>query len=275
MKSSRVRFLMVVVAALLVVTLTQAQVVKKAQGSLDDLKLVSSRMRVPAELEPVNDMRAAESQGTVVPVLRDLYSGWDRFQSENGTGWIMQVDKRTGKPALVSGSGIPWVPGKGNSIAESAQVVTTDYVVNLARQFVDRYPELFGVENSDLEVMPVSTGEFGGYLWFVHLQRTFHGIPVEKSYVVFRVNNGNLIQFGGEYLGDINLDPIPSINVETAQQILESYVGGFQPGDEWADAPRISVIPYAPRATWGCTRARWARALNTASSILSPSTART
>ena len=251
MKRGTVRILMVAVAALLVVVLAQAQVVKKAQGSLDDLKMVSSRMRVPQEIAQINDMRAAEAQGSVVPVLQEMYGGWDRFQSEVGGAWQVSVDKRSGKPALVSGSGMPWIPGRGNNLSEDAVAITTDHVVNIARQFIDRYPELFGVDNADLEVIPESTGEFGGYLWFVHLQRTFHGIPVEKSYIVFRVNSGNLIQFGGEYLGDINLDPLPTISVETAQQILESYVGGFQPGDNWADAPRISVIPFAPQGDIG------------------------
>ena len=228
----------------------QAQVVKKNQGGLSDLVTISARTRIGGNVVDANTFRA-ESMATDTPAVRDTLAGWDRFISENGSSWTFMLDKRTSKAALISGSGIPWLPGKGNSLPETDQAVSTNRVVNQARQFIDRYPELFGVDNSDLQVVPEGTGEFGGYLWYVNLQRTFHGIPVEKSYVVFRVNNGNLVQFGGEYLGEINLDPLPTISVETAKQILESYVGGFRSGDEWADAPKISVIPMAPQGDAG------------------------
>ncbi len=241
------------VLAILLGLTTQAQVVKKTQGGLDDLTMVSGRVRVPQTVVPVEQMRMEES-ATAAPGQRLLIEGWDRFLSENGTAWSLAIDRRTGYPSLAQGSGVPWVPGRGNALQlqdlrESLganDTVTQGTLVRLATQFMRQYPELFGVDPQDLQVNPISTGEYGGYLWYVQLDRTYHGIPVERSYVVFRVNNGNLVQFGGEYLGPIDLDPLPSIDAETAQQVLAGYAGGLSASDEWVNRGSLSVLPLAP-----------------------------
>ncbi|MGA9751599.1 MAG: carboxypeptidase regulatory-like domain-containing protein, partial [Acidobacteriota bacterium] len=241
------------VLAILLGLTTQAQVVKKTQGGLDDLTMVSGRVRVPQTVVPVEQLRMEES-ATAAPGQRILIEGWDRFLSENGTAWSLAIDRRTGYPSLAQGSGVPWVPGRGNALQlgdlrESLganDTVTQGTLVRLATQFMHQYPELFGVAPQDLRENPVSTGEYGGYLWYVQFDRTYHGIPVERSYVVFRVNNGNLVQFGGEYLGPIDLDPLPSIDAETAQQILAGYAGGLDASDEWVNRGSLSILPLAP-----------------------------
>jgi fibronectin type 3 domain-containing protein len=240
--------------ALCLLTLgTQAQVVKKTQAGLDDLVAVSPRMAVPPNVLPIEDVRV-DAGAMAAPVTREVTEGWDRFISENGPQWQLMMDRRTGRPALVSGSGIPWVPGAGNSL-QAANLpggqVSRGAVIKMAKQFVRAYPELFGVDTADLHVIPESTGEFGGYLWYVHFQRTFHGIPVEKSYVVFRVNNGNLVQFGGEFLGEIDLDPVPYISAGTAREIVAGYVGGLSDKDVWANRGSLSVLPLAPAGDVG------------------------
>ncbi len=241
------------VLAILLGWSTQAQVVKRSQGGLDDLTMASGRVRVPQMVVPAEQVRLEESP-MAAPGERMVFEEWDRFLTENGTAWSLMMDRRTGYPALAEGAGVPWVPGRGNGLQlrdlrESLGAngtVTRATLVKLAKGFIRQYPELFGVDPQDLRVNPVSTGEYGGYLWFVQLDRTYHGIPVERSYVVFRVNNGNLVQFGGEYLGPIDLDPLPSIDAETAQQVLAAYVGGLEATDEWVNTGSLSILPLAP-----------------------------
>jgi hypothetical protein len=241
------------VLAILLGLTTQAQVVKRSQGGLDDLTMASGRVRVPQIVVPAEQVRLEESP-MAAPGGRMVFEEWDRFLTENGTAWSLMMDRRTGYPALAEGAGVPWVPGRGNGLQlrdlrESLGAngtVTRATLVKLAKGFIRQYPELFGVDPQDLRVNPVSTGEYGGYLWFVQLDRTYHGIPVERSYVVFRVNNGNLVQFGGEYLGPIDLDPLPSIDAETAQQVLAAYVGGLEATDEWVNTGSLSILPLAP-----------------------------
>ena len=235
-----------------------AVVEKKPQRGLADLVSTSPRVNVEATVVPSEELRS-EAAAMAAPSLQETIQGWDRFIAENGSQWHLSVDRRTGRAALAEGSGVPWVPGVGNSLRTSdlrevlsaSGRVNSATLVRLAKQFLLRYPEVFGVDVADLDVNPVATGDYAGYLWYVQFERRFHGIPVEKSYVVFRVNNGNLIQFGGDFLGEINLDPIPTISAETARQILGGYVGGFQPGDQWLDMGHLSVIPMAPQGDIG------------------------
>src|SRR4051812_48643665 len=47
--------------------------------------------------------------------------------------WAADVDKRTGLVSYVEGSGIPWVPGRGNNLgAQSVKRFSADGQVNLA-----------------------------------------------------------------------------------------------------------------------------------------------
>ncbi len=229
----------------------QAQVVKRSPSSLEDLTTATPRMQVQQEVV-YGDQFRGESAAVQTPETESVLADWDRFQTETGGQWLLQIDRRTGRPAVIEGSGIPWVAGKGNTLrSEGLAGSGRAHMVRMAKHFIQQYPDLFGVDPQDLVVNSQGTGEFGGYLWYIHLQRTYHGLPVENAYVVFRVNNGNLVQFGGQFLGKISVDPLPAITAETAAQILAGYVGGMNPGDEWLDAGRLSVLPLAPAGDVG------------------------
>jgi hypothetical protein len=248
----------VVACALLLAVCTPAQVAKRARNTLDDLATASGNLQVHASIVDGNALRQHISVADD-PAMRQVYEGWDRFLTENGTKWRCEMDRRTGVPAVIEGQGIPWIPGRGNSLhsvdlrAEMGANgrVNKHVVVRLAKDFMRRYPELFGVDVADLKVAQGGTGEYGGYLWYVQFRRTFHGLPVENAYIVFRVNNGNLIQFGGEFLGTIDVDPIPTIDAETARQILAGYIGGLGRGDVWVNPGSLSILPTAPQGDSG------------------------
>ena len=263
MRHRRSLWVCLAVVVLLASVAVPAQVVKKGQHTLDDLVMASGRLQVPQAVVPGDQLRA-ESLAAGDKVMEGVFENWDGFLRDNGTTWEMMVDRRGGRVALVSGSGVPWVPGKGNSLRKAdiqgdlggGGKVNNRTLLRLAQRFMERYPELFGVDPSDLTVMPGGTGEYGGYLWYVQLQRNYAGIPVEDSYIVFRVNNGNLVQFGGENLGRINVDPMPSIDAETARQILQGYVGSLDDSDEWVNPGALSILPMAPAGDAGFFNAR-------------------
>ena len=98
----------------------------------------------------------------------------------------------------------------------AAKVPVSGTLVRLAKKFIRQYPEFFGVNVADLQVAPGGTGEYGGYLWYVMFNRTYQGIPVENSYAIFRVNHGNLVQFGGEFMGPISVDTLPTPYTEAS-----------------------------------------------------------
>jgi hypothetical protein len=236
----------------------QAQVVKNGHTTLDDLMAASPLLGVAQAVVPVEALRS-EAAAMESPGMAAVVADWDRFITENGSQWQLQIDRRTGRPALIEGSGLPWIPGEGNRLSKSdlrevlapGAEVKRGTLVRLAKDFIRQYKELFGVEVADLDVASGATGDYGGYLWYVQFNRTFQGIPVEKSYIVFRVNHGNLVQFGGEFLGPISVDTLPTISIETAQQILAGYVGGMSSKDGWLHDGALTILPMAPHGDAG------------------------
>jgi hypothetical protein len=228
---------------------TSAAVVKGSKGTLDDIATVSPRLWVPAQIAPIEAFRA---EG-VSPELAARAAAWDRFITAHGTQWSMMVDRVSGMPALIEGGAIPWVPGNANSLTydqigsflgQSGRI-NEAVLDRIARAFLASNLDLLPIASEDLQLVPGATGEFGGYLWYVQYQQTFAGIPVEGSSVVFRVNSGNLIQFGAEKVAPVNLDPVPSFDLDTARAILAGYAGGLDANAEWLENGRISIVPAA------------------------------
>ncbi|NMB99202.1 MAG: PepSY domain-containing protein, partial [Thermoanaerobaculaceae bacterium] len=247
---------MAVLMVLTVALLTPAVVPKKAQSTLDDLVMASSRLRVPQNIETIDNLRAQRSRvESLNPADMDLLrkfdrvaEGWDQFLTFTGGQWQMLVDERTGLPALVEGSGEPWIPGAGNSLrAEALGEITVSKMESIARDFMLRNSNLFPISQNDLVLVPEGTVEVGGYFWHIQFQYVKNGIPVEGARVVFRVNNGNLVQFGCEKVNpNIDVDTVPSFEKETAWEILGGYVGGWEEKDVLLEPGRLLIVPVAP-----------------------------
>jgi trimeric autotransporter adhesin len=257
-------FLVGVLLLVAVVLLTPALAPKKVQNTLDDLVMVSSRLRVPQNIESIDNLRAtrsraeslsAQDQEAIVQLDR-LSDGWDGFLTHTGGQWQLLLDTRSGMPALAEGSGEPWIPGAGNSLrAEALGTVTASKMENIARDFMLRNPNLFPMSQDELVLVPEGTVEVGGYFWHVQFQYVKNGVPVEGARVVFRVNNGNLVQFGMEnILPNFQIDTVPSFAKETAWQMLDGYIGGFGEKDSVLEPGRLNILPFAPEGDVGSFR---------------------
>ena len=247
---------MVVVAILALSGLASAQVVKKAQGGLDDLKTSNPRTWISSTVQTLDSIRAELISSRAALGGRDraalirfqeVASGFDRFVAENGAAWQVQMDRRTGLPALIEGSGVPFqprLPGDGRALLPAME--------RLARTFLADHADLFPVDGADLSLVPEGSGEFGGYLYYMRFQYSRGGVPVEGADVVFRINHGNLIQFGAENVApQAEVDTFPSFDRQTALQILDGFVGGLSAEDEILDAGHLSILPIAPAGDTG------------------------
>ncbi|MGC8762713.1 MAG: hypothetical protein ACP5VN_03625, partial [Acidobacteriota bacterium] len=251
MRRSRILVVVCLALGLLAALWTPAQAVKKGSHFLDDLVMESAGVHVQPLLASGETLRA---EGLAArPESEAFFEAWDRFLSENGLGWTATVDRRTGTLALAEGEGLPWVPGSGNSLRKadiraylgSSGKVNEQVLLRRAAEFMAANQPLFGASPEEFDLTPANVFKVEDYLWFLTLPRRFAGIPVEKSYAVFRVNHGNLIQFGGEFLGPITVDPKPYVSVETAREILAGYIGGFEDGDVWVNDGSLSFLPVA------------------------------
>src|SRR6185369_8005363 len=130
----------------------------------------------------------------------DAASNWESFRLTAGGAWTALVDKRTGRVGIAEGAGIPWIPGTGNELARAdfprIDLASMD---GIARTLMPQVADLLGIDPAHLVINKGRSGQPADYLWFVDYDVvTAAGQPIEGARVVFRVNHGNLIQFGTE-----------------------------------------------------------------------------
>ncbi|HXB55393.1 MAG TPA: hypothetical protein VN461_11455 [Vicinamibacteria bacterium] len=220
-----------------------AQVVKKAPSPLDKLVMAKRELRVSRTLT------YAEAVKEPLAYRADI----KRFQSEYGSSWRFLIDERTGRANLVEGGAIPFIPGPANKLrwqdfgadCDRPSCIPRAKMESLAREFLVRNRVALQVNPEELVLDPVGTVPVGNSVYFVRFQWAHGGVPVEGGSVFLAINNGNLIQVGVTNIGDIKLDPKPTLPLDRAKARLESYVGGMD-RDKWLDQGSLGIIPITP-----------------------------
>ncbi len=223
-----------------------AQKAKEPNEALDALTVRSERLNVSGSIDSIDALSSA-----LTPVIN---RSWTDFLGRYGE-WTASIDSRNGLIGSADGAGIPWVPGRGNRLVRSEiarylgdrSKPDLSVLEAIARQFVADNTSLIGVDPATLRLNTGRSGQPADYLWFVDFDVTRGGIPVEGSRVVFRVNHGNLVQWGTEYLppADVAVPPI-KVSAKAALTILSSYVGGFSPlTDKVLENGTLHLLPTA------------------------------
>ncbi|HXU32508.1 MAG TPA: proprotein convertase P-domain-containing protein [Thermoanaerobaculia bacterium] len=221
-----------------------AQMVKGKAEALDALSVRSDRLNVSGGIDSIDALSSA-----LAPTVNN---SWNQFRASHGE-WTAAIDSRNGLIASAEGAGIPWVPGRGNRLtkADIASLLggrnKPDLTVleSIARNFVAKNGKLIGVDPASLVLNSGRSGQPSDYLWFVDFDVVRAGIPVEGARVVFRVNHGNLIQWGTEYVPaqDVAVPPV-KIGYKAALASLSSYVGGLSPlTDRILENGKLHLIP--------------------------------
>jgi trimeric autotransporter adhesin len=246
-----IRFVPIMRAGALVLILgvlavpVSAQLAKEGQSRLDDLAFARPELRVSRSLVDSESLpqRVWSREET------------SRFRSENGAAWRVLVDQRTGRPNLLEGGAIPFIPGPANKLqpqdfgarCDNPSCIPLAKVESLARDFLKRYQGTVRVNTEELVLDPVGSVPVGSSVLHVRFQWVYRGVPVEGGSVFFTINNGNLIQLGTQGIGDINLDPKPAVSREKAWQLVRAYVGGENEKDEILDRGSLAIIPITPK----------------------------
>jgi hypothetical protein len=226
----RSRFLLALLAlaGLILPVAAQAQVAKEGRSSLDGLVFASPRLNPVESLEIIDN-----AQGVVTSAVAN---GWASFRSANGE-WNALIDKRTGQVEIAEGAGIPWISGRGNKLAAATRPVDLATMESIARAFLPQVAPMMGVNPKSLVINKGRSGNPADYLWFVDFDVTdAKGTVIEGARVVFRVNHGNLIQFGTENLPDSQaVTPAATVTRDQALKVLSRYIGGFNAADSFID----------------------------------------
>jgi hypothetical protein len=237
----------VLVSALLVAPAV-AQVAKQSNDVLSSLAFVHDKLNAQDQIEPIQNVRSVMD--------KSLQNGWEAFRIglPANADWSAAVDKRTGLVTFAEGGNVPWVPGRGNTLTnqdlgaflKAKPRIDLDVMDAIARDFMPRVKGLLGVDPAQLVLNRARSGQPAGHVWFVDYDVVRDGLVVEGARVVFRVNNGNLIQYGTENLPVVNARvPATRLTAKQALAAVSQYIGGFQVGDTMRDAGSLHLVPSA------------------------------
>jgi len=187
-------------------------------------------------------------------VSREVRETWQHFISGAGGRWQAYVDRRSGRIDIAEGKGAPWIPGRGNTLttadlARSGERGSVDLALleRLARKFLEPLAPVLGVDPRSIVLDRGRSGHPADYLWNVDFNVLRGDVPIEGGRVVFRVNNGNLVQFGTENLPSPDIRaPQARLSREQARARLSDLIGGDTAGDRFVDPGSLRLLPAAP-----------------------------
>jgi hypothetical protein len=221
-----------------------AQVAKQGNDVLSSMAFTHDKL-LPSQ--PVELLDTAQS--LVTPTLQN---GWAAFVIGANPSWKATVDHRSGLIAFAEGGNIAWVPGRGNSLT-NANISTAlagrtkpdvSVLDTIARNSMKNVAGLMGVDPTTLVLNPGRSGQPAGHVWFVDYDVVLGGMPVEGARVVFRINNGNLIQFGTENIPVAGtVVPASKLSQSQALAAASKFVGGFSVLDSFRDNGSQHLLP--------------------------------
>lgn len=144
-------------------------------------------------------------------------AGWNAFRAANGPSWRVWLDRRSGAPMLVEGSGMPW-------FAEG-QAPTAALLESKSRQLVAANEGTFRVRGAELAWNAEGSAATDRDHWVVVFDRVVGGVPVEGENFVLYVTRGKLVSFGASRWGAIAPVPQATVDAATAYAMLKAYMG--------------------------------------------------
>jgi hypothetical protein len=204
-----------------------------------------------AELE-VHPSVEVYKVGADVAGLRVL----DGFFAQHSAEWEVRWDRRSNRANLVQGVGVPLLPGRGNNLTRADLQIRTAGEIRLAdveslvRGFMGRFPEMFETAGSSFRLDTRRSAKVGpdGDLWFIELQQVHNGIPVDGASLFFRINNGNLIQFGSENVAPVFASSKPRLDAAAAlQKVLAATGFKLSEVSEIVEPGRLKYVPVLTR----------------------------
>jgi trimeric autotransporter adhesin len=228
-----------------------------AQQQLLDLGFQNPALEVAPSLSTFSGESLADvAQAEKAAANQDSVKGLQRLMGLSSSDWEVRWDDRSDRPHLVQGAGLALLPGAGNrlradeaGLADAAGVERAPAMADverLLRGFMTDYTDLLRVDPASLRLDTSRSVTVGnGRSWFIEFQQVHNGVPVEGANVYFRINNGNLVQFGADRVGDIgNLSTKPGIKSSVAlDRVLKRL--GFARADvrEIVNAGTLKIYP--------------------------------
>ncbi|HZN04322.1 MAG TPA: hypothetical protein VFD06_12140, partial [Candidatus Polarisedimenticolia bacterium] len=260
----QIRFALLSLVILAVLAPEAKALVPRPQEDLD-------RRVIPAPY--VLPIPEAEEEGGAGPAAASAAA----FRRRHPGPWTISFDRRTGRPSLVEGAGIPLFPGRGNGLtAVSAGLAKAparlEDIEPLGRAFLDAGGEFLRPREGELRLNTDRSAWLDdGALVYLDYDWLVDGLPVEGGRVFLRVRHGNIIQAGSARIGAGLPKATPAIDADEALALLFEHALGRRDDDVVVEEPHLlyvarpvgaAVVPWAEGLRWHLVwRAAFQRAL--------------
>ncbi len=164
-----------------------------------------------------------------------------------------QLDLRSGRWASLTPA-TPLIPGRGVGNALSwealgAQPPADDAALRAAvgdafRAYLARNAGALRIDLAEVPPVARISVHERGRLAQIFQPRVVDGVPVRGSYLTAVVNSGNLVLFGAEKWGDIDVATRPSIEQDVAIQVVTSFGQPHVRAGFW-DKTELMLVPLA------------------------------
>jgi PKD repeat protein len=177
------------------------------------------------------------------------------FAARNPGSWEMRWDRRSDRPNLVQGSGVPLVPGSGNQLDMGKLGLKASEKIDLAvvearlLDFIGDNHDFLKVDGLEFGLDPNSSTGYGegNTHWFVEMAQSKNGVPVRGAHLFFRISHGNIVQFGSELMAPVKVDTIPVSTREAAFELAYREMGmpASTRGLTMKEPGELMLLPYA------------------------------
>jgi hypothetical protein len=198
--------------------------------------------------EPVALLGVVAEAPDAIEGFEEGVARWRDFGSALGGSWKVWIDRRSGAPLLVEGSGVSWFDPQGPA-------PEIDALEGLARAFLSDHEITFRVRGGELELDREGTATVDGDRWVIAFRRAVEGVPVDGERFVLYVVRGNLVSFGAQRWGTVSRVPDAVFGVETTRQVLFDYMG-IRSGDSVEEIESGSLL-LSRAAPEGIADSRW------------------
>jgi len=164
-----------------------------------------------------------------------------------------RLDARSGRWATLTPAQ-PLVPGSGvgNELtweglgrpAPASERELGAAVAAAFRDYVGGNAVHLRIDVGELAGYGFATVHEGGAVAQIYVTRAFHGVPVRGSHLNAVVNHGNLVLFGANAWGDIDVSTTPQISAEVAMWAVQAHAEPFAVIDVWR-RPDLILVPTA------------------------------
>ena len=160
------------------------------------------------------------------------------FLSNEGRGWTVSFDRRSGQPMLLQGPGIAWTPGAGNTLDTAAvfghrfltlrgaarvQAISAT-VEARGRDLLSKSPFLTALSAAPLALDRAWTGspDEEGQTFFATFRPNPAGLEQHGARVTFVVRHGNLVSIHAEQLATAPANLQPKLTSDAALRALRT-----------------------------------------------------